>query len=111
LNIAELGALEHFERLDRYEECQGAVVDACARLARDMAVERLTASGAPVTPVLTPEEMGEHPHFRERGVIATDDDGELRICFPAVFQDYPARAPGPNPEPDADRDAWSDPRD
>jgi crotonobetainyl-CoA:carnitine CoA-transferase CaiB-like acyl-CoA transferase len=111
LGIAELGALKHFERLDRYEECQAAVIDSCAALARDVAVERLAAAGAPVTPVLTPEEMGEHPHFRERGVIATDDDGELRICFPAVFKDHPARRAGPNPDPDADRDAWTDPRD
>ena len=111
LGIAELGALRHFERLDGYEECQGAVIAACAALPRDTVVERLTTAGAPVTPVLTPEEMGEHPHFRERGVIATDDDGELRICFPAVFRAHPARRPGPNPEPDADSDAWSDPRD
>lgn len=112
LDIAELGALRHFERLDRFEECQGAVIAACAALPRDVAVQRLTAAGAPVTPVLTPEEMGEYPHFRERGVIATDADGELRICFPAVFSGHPARRPGPNPEPDADHDAWtgSDPR-
>jgi crotonobetainyl-CoA:carnitine CoA-transferase CaiB-like acyl-CoA transferase len=71
----------------------------------------LTAAGAPVTPVLTPEEMGAHPHFRERGVITMDDDDELRICFPAVFNEHPARRPGPNPEPDADRDAWVDTRD
>ena len=111
LGIAELGPLRHFDRLDRFEECQGAVMAAIAALSRDVAVERLTAAGAPVTPVLTPEEMGEHPHFRERGMIATDDDGKLRICFPAVFEQHPARRPGPNPEPDADHDAWTDPRD
>jgi hypothetical protein len=49
--------------------------------------------------------------FLALGVIATDDDGELRICFPAVFGEHPARTPGPNPDPDADRDAWADPRD
>ena len=38
-------------------------------------------------------------------------NGELRIGFPAVFEQHPARRPGPNPEPDADRDTWSDPRD
>ena len=58
--------------------------------------------------MLTPAEMGEHPQFRERGVIAVDDDGELRVCFPAGFSEHPARRPGPSPEPDADRDAWSD---
>jgi crotonobetainyl-CoA:carnitine CoA-transferase CaiB-like acyl-CoA transferase len=111
LGIAELGALEYFERLDRFEECQKAVADACASLTRADAVSRLTAAGAPVTPVLTPEEMGADPHFRERGVIAFDRDGELRVCFPAVFSEHPARGPGPNPEPDADRDVWRGPRD
>ena len=78
---------------------------------RDVAVERLTAAGAPVTPVLTPEEMGEHPHFRERGVIAVDDDGELRVCFPAVFSEHPARgarARIPSPTPTATRGASRD---
>jgi crotonobetainyl-CoA:carnitine CoA-transferase CaiB-like acyl-CoA transferase len=108
LGIARLGDLAYFDRLDRYDECQRAVADACAALPRDLAVERLTAAGAPVTPVLTPEEMGALPHFRERGVIAVDDDGELRVCFPAVFSGHPARRPGPSPEPDTHRDAWSD---
>ena len=75
---------------------------------REVALARLTAAGAPVTPVLTPEEMAEHSHFRDRRIIAVDDDGELRVGFPAVFAQHPARRPGPNPEPDADRDAWGD---
>ncbi len=110
LGIDELAGLGHFERLDRYDECQRAVIAACASLSRADAVVRLTAAGAPVTPVLTPEEMGEYPHFRERGVIAVDDEGELRVCFPAVFASRPARRPGPSPEPDADHDAWREPR-
>ena len=110
LYIADLGELTYFARLDRFEECQAAVTAACAALSRDVAVERLTAAGAPVTPVLTPEEMGEYPHFRERGVIARDEHGALRVGFPAVFTVRPARRPGPNPEPDADHDAWSEPR-
>jgi crotonobetainyl-CoA:carnitine CoA-transferase CaiB-like acyl-CoA transferase len=111
LGIAELGALRYFDRLDRFEECQAAVVAACAALPRDVAIDRLTNAGAPVTPVLTPEEMGAHPHFRERGVIAVDERAELRVSFPAVFSNHPGRAPGPNPDLDADSSAWSDPRD
>jgi len=38
-------------------------------------------------------------------------EGELRVCFPAVFGSRPARRPGPSPEPDADHDAWNDPSD
>ncbi|MGO9872968.1 MAG: CaiB/BaiF CoA transferase family protein [Acidimicrobiia bacterium] len=108
LGIAQLGALTYFDRLDRFEECQSALVEACAALPHDVALERLTAAGAPVTPVLTPEEMGEHQHFRHRGVIAVDDDDELRVCFPAVLSERPARRPGPTPDPDANRHAWSD---
>lgn len=108
LGISDLGSLAYFDRLDRFDECQAAVIEACATLPRDVALARLTAAGAPVTPVLTPEEMAEHPHFRDRRVIAVDDDGELRVSFPAVFAQHPARGPGPNPEPDADRHAWSD---
>ena len=110
LEIESLGDLAYFDRLDRFDECQRAVTAACAALPRDVAVARLTAAGAPVTPVLTPEEMGEHPHFRERGVIAVDDNGEKRVCFPAVFAEHPARRPGPSPEPDADHDAWTEAR-
>ena len=108
LGIAELGDLAYFDRLDRFEECQRAVTAASAALPRDVALQRLNAAGAPVTPVLTPEEMGDYPHFRERGVIALDDEGEKRVCFPAVFAEHPARRPGPSPAPDADRDAWAD---
>ena len=110
LGIANLGELAYFDRLDRFEECQRAVANACASLARDDAVDRLTAAGAPVTPVLTPEEMGEYPHFRQRGVIAVDDGGELRVGFPAVFTQHPARRPGPSPAPNANRGGWSGPR-
>src|SRR4029078_2881024 len=51
LGIAELGDLAYFARLDRFQECQAAVVSACAALPRDAAVERLTGAGAPVAPV------------------------------------------------------------
>jgi crotonobetainyl-CoA:carnitine CoA-transferase CaiB-like acyl-CoA transferase len=108
LGIAHLGGLAYFDRLDRFDECQGAVVEACATFPRDIALARLTAAGAPVAPVLTPEEMGEHPHFRARRVIAVDDDGELRVCFPAIFSEHPARGPGPSPTPDATRHPWDD---
>jgi len=108
LGLADLGGLAYLDRLDRFDECQAAVVEACATLPREVALERLTAAGAPVTPVLTPEEMAEHRHFRDRRVIAVDEDGELRVGFPAMFSEHPVRGPGPNPEPDANRHVWSD---
>ncbi|MEU5882692.1 CoA transferase [Spirillospora sp. NPDC047279] len=57
------------ERLGRVRELDEAVAAAVARLTRDEAVERLTAAGAPVAPLLTRAEMMEHDHFRARGVI------------------------------------------
>src|SRR5262249_24382082 len=45
LAIPELVDLAYFARLDRFEECQAAVTNACAALARDVAVARLTAAG------------------------------------------------------------------
>ena len=112
LGIAELGALAYFDRLDRFEECQAAVTAACAALPRDVAVERLTAAGAPVTPVLTPEEMGAAPALprarRDRGRRRRRAAGR---AFPRCSREHPARRPGPNPEPDADRDALERRRD
>ena len=32
LGIADLGGLAYFDRLDRFDECQAAVVEACATL-------------------------------------------------------------------------------
>ncbi|HET9730479.1 MAG TPA: CoA transferase, partial [Acidimicrobiia bacterium] len=106
LSIAALRNLSHGERLDRFEECQDAVAAACATLERDDAVDRLARAGAPVAPVLTPEEMAAHPQFRGRGIVVDADDGSARLGFPAVLRDRPARPPGPIPEINAHPDGW-----
>ena len=68
--------------------------------------EQTTASG-----LVIPDTAKEKP--QEGEVLAVgpgryDDEGEKRVCFPAVFREHPARRPGPSPAPDADHDAWAD---
>ncbi|WP_067832759.1 CaiB/BaiF CoA transferase family protein [Actinomadura kijaniata] len=70
LGLAEHADVPFPERLARVAELDKAVAAAVARLTRDEALERLTAAGAPVAPVLTRAEMLTHPHFRERGVTS-----------------------------------------
>jgi crotonobetainyl-CoA:carnitine CoA-transferase CaiB-like acyl-CoA transferase len=101
LDLLEYRDLDHNDRLDRFEECDAAVAKACAALPRDEAVARLAAAGAPVAPMLRPDEAGQHPLFRERGVVV---DG--RVGFPAQLKNHPARPPGPAPEP-GEHQGWS----
>jgi crotonobetainyl-CoA:carnitine CoA-transferase CaiB-like acyl-CoA transferase len=107
LDLPQFRDLGHHDRLDRYQECDAAIVDACKQLARDEAVERLAAAGAPVAPVLEPEEAGRHPNFHARGVFAADAAGETRVAFPARLREHPARPPGPRPDPGEHPEGWS----
>ena len=107
LGIAELRTLRHYDRLDRYEECQAAVAAGCARLPRDEAVERLAAHGAPVAPVLTAEQMAAHEQFRSRGVVVPAADGVPRVGFPVGLERHPPRPPGPSPAVGADPRGFS----
>jgi crotonobetainyl-CoA:carnitine CoA-transferase CaiB-like acyl-CoA transferase len=99
LHLPELRDLGHFARLDRFEECDAAIRDALSRLPRDEAVALLAANGAPVAPVLTPDEAGAEAVFRERGVVHETADGTLRVGFPAQIRRHPVRPPGPGPAP------------
>lgn len=63
------------ERLGRVAELDADVAAAIARLTRDEAMERLSAAGAPVAPLLTGAEMLDLDHFRARGVL---DAGPVR---------------------------------
>jgi crotonobetainyl-CoA:carnitine CoA-transferase CaiB-like acyl-CoA transferase len=98
LAIDDLASLTYVERLRAVEKCNDAVAAKIAMLSFDDALARLEAAGAPVTPVLTPVEMGSIEHFRARGVIAEEGDGTRRVAFPAKLTAHPPRAPGPAPE-------------
>jgi crotonobetainyl-CoA:carnitine CoA-transferase CaiB-like acyl-CoA transferase len=97
LELVELADLTYVERLGKVEACNDAVARQLANIPRDDALSRLIAAGAPVTPVLTPDEMGADPNFRGRGVIVEDPDGGRRVAFPAVLHSHPPRPPGAAP--------------
>lgn len=105
-----LRPLGHLERLDRFDECQGAIAHACARLSRADALARLTAAGAPVAPVYEPAEMTTDEQFRSREVVFDAGDGTARLGFPARLQEHPPRPPGPAPALGVDTsgvDGWA----
>ncbi len=104
---ADLRGLMHLERLDRFDECQAAITDACARLTRADALERLTRAGAPVAPVFDSAEMVADDQFRSRQVVFDAGDGTARLGFPARLREHPPRLPGATPEVDGNHDGWS----
>ncbi len=104
----DLRGLGHLARLDRFDECQGAIEVACAHLSRAEALKRLTRTGAPVAPVYEPAEMTADEQFRSREVVLDAGDGTARLGFPAQLRVHPPRPPGPAPSVDGDRDGWSE---
>ena len=105
--VPSLHALGHLERLDRFDECQGAITAACAGLTRDDALDRLTRAGAPVAPVLDPSEMTANEQFRSREVVFDAGDGTARLGFPARLGEHPPRPPGPVPDVDQNAGGWA----
>jgi crotonobetainyl-CoA:carnitine CoA-transferase CaiB-like acyl-CoA transferase len=97
LGLENLASLTYLERLPAVEKCNDAVAGKIAALSFDEALSRLEQAGAPVTPVLTPIEMGDAAHFRTRGVVVEEDDGARRVGFPAKLREHPPRPPGPAP--------------
>ncbi|WP_021592747.1 CaiB/BaiF CoA transferase family protein [Actinomadura welshii] len=75
LGIAEHAGVPFAERLGRIGELDGTVAAAVARLTRAEAIERLTAAGAPVAPLLSHAEMTGLDHFRQRRI---HEEGPVR---------------------------------
>jgi crotonobetainyl-CoA:carnitine CoA-transferase CaiB-like acyl-CoA transferase len=82
LDLDRLAPLPFAERLARTEEINAAITSVLGRLDVDTALARLDAQGAPVSPVLAPEEVPEHPHFQSRGIHVETDAG-LVAALPA----------------------------
>jgi crotonobetainyl-CoA:carnitine CoA-transferase CaiB-like acyl-CoA transferase len=82
LGLDDLKDLSFEARLDRGEAVNAAVAAAVLRLDRDDALARLLEHGAPVTPVLAPEETTAHPQIRERD-FHVDSDAGLVAGLPA----------------------------
>jgi crotonobetainyl-CoA:carnitine CoA-transferase CaiB-like acyl-CoA transferase len=96
LGLDDLVGVPFLERLGRTEEINGAVATAMSKLDADDAFDRLRAAGAPVSHVLTPEEMVVHPQIQARGIVA-DADGTEVIAFPGILSKHPAMRSGPLP--------------
>ncbi len=91
------------ERARRAVELRGDLTAAIGGRDRDELVESLSTSGVPIAPVLTRDEMLEHPNFTERGVIARGPDGLRRVGHPIRYARHPALPPGRPPQLDEDR--------
>jgi crotonobetainyl-CoA:carnitine CoA-transferase CaiB-like acyl-CoA transferase len=87
------------DRQARADELAPAVREGMRRLGRDEAVSLLEAHGVPVAPVLTPDEVLDAAHFRERGTAVTAPDGRPALVHPVRYLRRPARDAGPVPEP------------
>lgn len=105
LDLPEHADVPFARRLAAVRELDAAIAEAVARLARDEAVERLAAAGAPVAPLLDRAGMMAHDHFRARGVVA---DGT--VGSPVRTAVHPPLPPGPVAELDEHRgQAWRPP--
>ncbi|GAA3209929.1 CoA transferase [Actinocorallia longicatena] len=93
LGLGRLADVPFPDRIGRVSELDAELAEAVRRLPRDEAVARLERAGAPVSPLLSREEMLALPHFRVRGVIADAPDG------PTVGA--PVRTDGDSPAPPA----------
>ena len=66
LGLEELRSIAYVDRLGRVEELNDRVGDALARVASADALRALRAAGAPVAPVLRPEEAPRRDGFPAR---------------------------------------------
>lgn len=94
LGIEEHAHVPFIERLGRIGELDAAVSAAVARLTRAEALERLSAAGAPVAPLLSHAEMLDLDHFRTRRIQA---EGPVRTTV------HPPLPAGPVAELDEHR--------
>jgi crotonobetainyl-CoA:carnitine CoA-transferase CaiB-like acyl-CoA transferase len=67
LELDDLATTSFAQRLGRTEEVNAAIGTAVGALDHDTVLTRLEAAGAPVSPVLTPEDAAREPQLRSRG--------------------------------------------
>ncbi len=94
-----LGLDEHIglgmqERSAQSAVLAAAIAEAIAQHSRQELLDQLRSASVPIAPVLTRQEMLEHPHFRERGTLTTGPDGYLTIAHPVRYRVHPALPPG-----------------
>ncbi len=84
-------------RAERAPELRAALASAVESWDRDDLIEVLRRRSVPAAPILTRDEMLEHPHFRERGVITTGSAAALAVGHPIRYALHPSLPPGPSP--------------
>jgi crotonobetainyl-CoA:carnitine CoA-transferase CaiB-like acyl-CoA transferase len=97
LGLERIAEIDFADRVTRAVELRAALQTSFASRSRDELVAELDALGVPIAPVLTREEALNHPHFRERSVIAHGPEGDRRVGHPIRYRHHPARPPGPIP--------------
>ena len=68
-----------------------------SRTSEDL-LDQLREMAVPIAPVLTRQQMLQHPHFRERGTLTQGPDGFLTVGHPIKYRVHPALGPGLPPE-------------
>ena len=97
----ELGKLSFIERFQRNQELEAILKEIFLSKGRDEWVEILSAGDVPSGPVLTLEEVAEHPQIKARQMVVDweEPDGhkEKLVNHPIRFSDTPAsiRLPAP----------------
>jgi len=86
LDLGAMVGIDFAARLARTAEINDAVAGRIAALDADDAIARLDAEGAPVSPVLTPEETTVHPQLRARDIHVRTDAGVV-VGLPARLAD------------------------
>jgi crotonobetainyl-CoA:carnitine CoA-transferase CaiB-like acyl-CoA transferase len=107
LGLDDLVGLGFLERLALTEDINRRVAKAVAEIDADDAFSRLRAAGAPVSLVLTPEEMVQHPQIQARG-IAADASGTEVIALPVTLTHNPALRSGLLPQVGEHADGFTD---
>jgi crotonobetainyl-CoA:carnitine CoA-transferase CaiB-like acyl-CoA transferase len=93
LRLDDAASLSFPERLAVCDQLTDRIVAAVAERERDELVRELVAAGVPASPVLSQEEMLRADHFRVRGTVVDNSDGEPVMRHPLRYRDHPARAP------------------
>jgi len=102
LGLEDLAAMSFEQRRAASEEVNRRLASRLSSLASREALARLAARGVPVSPVLSPEEAAEHPHFLGRQLHVDTEAGRV-ARFPARWPSMgPPRTelpePGAHPE-------------
>jgi crotonobetainyl-CoA:carnitine CoA-transferase CaiB-like acyl-CoA transferase len=102
--------LTNAERNRRVHELNADIARAIGRLTESDALERLVGHDVPASPVLTQQEMLEHPHFRARGTIVVGPDGRPTTGPLVRFEQSPGQPPIGAPRLGSGEPRWMDPR-